>query len=329
MNEPILPDNDRDLQLARAFGQSIASGSSMAVSSSDDPMAASLSSIREVLLPIQDVYRPDANASHLLWQSIEQATSLHEKKAPSKTPIYTLQPAIYKFAAAAACFLAMVALGWFLLQPSSKPELLAKAGDQLVNYTLADGSEVTLRPHSQLFRLSDDETASEYRLQGEAFFDVTRIESRTFSVEAGNARISVLGTQFNVNTWGDAVSVFLQEGRVELRHLETDRVAVLSPGELGVVSNEGVQAQSAAAEAFLDWMRNEIAFSHTPIKDVTQELAFHYNIHIEIPSERAGETISGPIALNGVDFVLNRLALVMGGGQFVEIEPTRYRFESR
>ena len=64
--------------------------------------------------------------------------------------------------------------------------------------TLADGSQVNLSGGSAI---GVDITSEERRvrlLSGEAFFDVAHDAARPFTVEAGEARIVVLGTAFDV-----------------------------------------------------------------------------------------------------------------------------------
>ena len=328
MNEPTLPDHDRDLQMARSIGRQLESGRPLSPLAAADPMMDALLQFRTAYTASQDTLLPEADVSRRLWNAIAEVTI---NRRPAR--IVMLRPAVFRFAVAAS-LLAAVAIGWLLMRPAATPQLLAEAGTVIVRHVLDDGSAVTLRPHSRLVVRHIEKgfsfQAVHYRLEGEAFFDVTHDEGRTFAVEAGPGLVSVLGTEFNVSTWSDEVSVFLREGRVELKNTASGQAVVLSPGQTGAVwaDRVAVRDEPAAEATWLDWMNGEIVFRQAPIGDVVEELAFHYDIHIEVPPERAAETITGPIALDSLDEVLVRLDRVMSGGRFVQTGPSEYRFEA-
>ena len=119
----------------------------------------------------------------------------------------------------------------------------AAAGSERVTYTAPDGSEVTLRPHTSLYALDAEAGTMRYRVEGEAFFAVVRDPSRTFVVEADGARVQVLGTRFDVSTWGERTSVYLEEGRVRFEHVPTGQAVMLAPGQRSVVTDVTVRQQ--------------------------------------------------------------------------------------
>ena len=167
-------------------------------------------------------------------------------------------------------------------------------------------------------------------LEGEGFFNVTRNENRTFSVIAGNAQVAVLGTMFNVTAWRDDVTVYLQEGRIELKNQNSGQAVVLSPGQTGTVDKDQVtlNGQPANPDQHLDWMDQEVTFFEATLEEVTDEVAFHFGITIDIPAERADVTFSGSIDLQDATYVLNSLSTVLGGGSFVQTGEHTYRFET-
>jgi ferric-dicitrate binding protein FerR (iron transport regulator) len=58
----------------------------------------------------------------------------------------------------------------------------------------------------------------EVTVKGEAYFEVTKSASKKFSVHAGNTKITVLGTSFNVNApeGAENTEVTVIEGEVEV-----------------------------------------------------------------------------------------------------------------
>lgn len=328
MNEPILPDNDIDVQLAKKLGMLLEERTALSARE-QDPFVQLLGQLKSNHIEEKAGLLPDRASSARMWQAIHSATKPEQSATSPQARIFSLRPAMYRIAMAAS-FLVAVAIGWVLFVQSPAPTLLAEAGQDISIYTLSDGSNITLRPHSKLYSVTINETQEQYQLEGEGFFDVTHNESRTFSVVAGNAQVSVLGTSFNVSARQEAVTVFLQDGRVELKNQRSGMAVVLSPGQSGTVDKEQVtlHGQPADKEQHLDWIQNEISFEGTALRDVVEEIEFHFAIAIEIPQSRSDETISGTIGLEDAASVLNDLSFVLQGGSFVQTGEHSYRFEA-
>ena len=328
MNDPILPDNDIDVRLARRMGL-LLEENTLADAGDNDPLVDILGQLKSAYQAAQPMPLLDEKSSARMWQVISAATQpVHQTAAP-KARIFSLNPIVYRMAIAAS-LLAAIAISWMLFIKAPAPVLVAAANQEISNVTLADGSMVALRPHSRLYSISAGEREERYLLEGEGFFDVARSENRTFSVIAGDARVAVLGTEFNVNSRQSAVTVFLQEGRVELKNQRSGQAVILSPGQTGTVDKEQVtlHAQPANAAEHLDWLNDELAFFGTPLDEVIEEIEFHFAINVEIPQDRANETISGSIVLEDVSSVLDDLSFVMQGGSFVQTGEHTYRFEA-
>src|SRR3546814_3976774 len=99
---------------------------------------------------------------------------------------------------------------------------------------MQDGSKVQLDLGASLtVRLSPDKRDIELR-QGRVMFRVAHDASRPFIVDAGAGRITALGTQFQVQREGEAVSVILLEGSLGIdsaREGDARRLLRLVPGQ--------------------------------------------------------------------------------------------------
>lgn len=116
--------------------------------------------------------------------------------------------------AMAALALAVVASGAWFLRPHA-PDYATRIAE-IRDVRLDDGSVVTLGAHSAL---DVDFTPAERRVRlagGEAFFAITHDAARPFVVLAGDKRIRVVGTRFNVNYDGSRVHVAVQQGIVDV-----------------------------------------------------------------------------------------------------------------
>ncbi|MEZ4700567.1 MAG: FecR domain-containing protein [Rhodothermales bacterium] len=327
MSDLPLPENDRDLQAARQLGKRLEEG---ATDGALDSLFEVLDAHKEAHRAVQADALPTPEISARMWQAIvEQVTATPSATARPPVPRQRLRSTFTRVSILAS-FLAVVALGWLILTRSNAPELLAEAVSDPVVYTTTEGSIITLRPHSKLFLLAALESEQRYQLDGEAYFDVVRDESRTFNVASGNALVSVLGTQFVVRNWGDDVEVFLKTGSVSLRHASSSSAVVLKPGELGRVNRQGAEIATASGseEEALDWIDDELRFVQQPISRVVDELAFHFGIVIEFPQDRLAETISGTIILDSPRSALDQLGIATNSAG-VQTGSRTYRFETR
>ena len=105
------------------------------------------------------------------------------------------------------------------------------------NLTLPDGTEVTLNRYSSLTcpkRFEHDRR--DVRLQGEAYFEVSKDARRPFTVEAGGMEVQVLGTHFNVEAYpaDTEVRTTLLEGSVAVSTDHGKKRLLLQPNEAAV-----------------------------------------------------------------------------------------------
>jgi ferric-dicitrate binding protein FerR (iron transport regulator) len=320
-----LPHDDRDLNAAQALGARLSGASDV---SSADPLLATLDRYARFERARSEGLSPERSGQ--IWDAIAARTFL-PTNGLHRPPVarQRWRRAVLRMCVGAS-FVGVLALGWFMYRHARAPLLLAEAGDLPVIHTTSDGSVVTLRPHSRLFQYTGFAGEEQYALEGEAYFDVVRNESRSFKVTADDALISVLGTKFVVSEWEQSVEVYLVSGSVALRHTPSGSAVVLKPGDFGRVHNGGaeVEADAGTEDEALDWVDNELRYVQQPIARVVNELAFHFDIAIDFPAEQLDETISGTIILDSRDSALDQLG-VATNCLGIKTGATSFRFEPR
>ncbi|MDR8390360.1 DUF4974 domain-containing protein [Aliifodinibius sp. S!AR15-10] len=130
-------------------------------------------------------------------------------------------------------------------------------------------------------------------LEGEAFFEVQSGEV-PFTVETFNAEIHVLGTKFNVRSWGtepgSETTVTLTEGKLAFQSLTAPGSAIiLNPGEQSSLSlNQSVPTEpdNTSLENTLSWMENRFMFENRPLYQIIPELERRFNISIDVRADR-------------------------------------------
>ena len=330
-DDTMLPDDDRDLSLARRLGVQLEKRAPLDHAAEDE--AAEDASFYRALLSFkhdQEKAQPatPAEASERVWAALEQRIA-QDQAAPEPRPALRLirslsaSPTARTGLAMAASVLLLALVGWLLWGGAPTPVLLASAEADIVTYTAPDGSAVRLRPQSQLYRLDEDR----YRLVGEGFFDVMKNEARTVEVEAGEALITVLGTRFNVSTWGRQTAVFLAEGRVRFEHAGSAEAVVLEPGQRSLLTSTGTLVDPASADSteYVDWLKGEMIFAQRPLHRVLEEFAHHFAVTLDVPAAMQQETVTARFFLQQRTQSLADLGALLEG-RFVEVDENTYRF---
>ncbi|MBO6524647.1 MAG: FecR domain-containing protein [Balneolaceae bacterium] len=311
-----LPDNDRDLMLAQSIGKVLASKNDL--TELKDELIDKLVDFKTRELTSYETNTPDSAS---IWNAIEFQT----KHKANVLPMYQ-RPIAYTWAAAAVLLIAAF-IGFYWISLSPTPELVAQSDSIIQTVTLEDGTEVTLRPYSELYELSSNDSERSYSINGEAFFDVTSDVNRPFSVQAGDGLVTVLGTRFNVSSWGSLTQVYLEEGSVRFESSSQNSV-ILQPGQrselLGGTITDPV---NATAEEYTDWLSNTIVFNASNPEDVVAEIGQHFNITININQLDDTSTLDGTLRLDSASQTLEDLGLVLGG-TFRELSPNEYTFIS-
>ncbi len=313
----LLPNNDPDLKLARRIGSYLEGESSL--SGTDDPLLERLLQYKRY----SDTLSSEANVpSADIWDKISSKTTV---KASVKKVTGPSQK--YIWAVAASVLIAAFA-GLFYFISLQEPALLAESGSAIETVQLSDGSTVILRPHSKLYEIEQKAEAASFSLTGEAFFDVVSNPDRTFSVEAGNARVSVLGTRFDLSSWGGSTQVYLEEGSIQFSNIQNQTSVLLSPGQSSILSDslDAPVVRSAPAEEFTDWIDRQLVFTNRPASYVFNEIEQQFNISITAPTNVMKTQISsGGLSLEDRDVTLENLGLVLGG-TFRPTGQNSYRF---
>lgn len=155
---------------------------------------------------------------------------------------------------------------------ATPPAAIVSAPGQTREVALADGSHVTLGPASSL-RPSWRLARRTYVLEtGQAFFAVAHDKAHSFTVAAGETKVRVLGTRFDVHrNQGDRVRVEVEEGLVEVSRGPS--VAKVPAGRGALADASGVR--SAPLDGVGDagaWRRGRLAYADAPLAEVIADL---------------------------------------------------------
>jgi transmembrane sensor len=199
-----------------------------------------------------------------------------------------------------------VVVGGLFIKHSLISGVATAVGEQRT-LNLDDGTRVELNTDTHLLVKYDQHARTVVLESGEAYFQVAH-ERRPFIVIAGERKILALGTAFTVRrdeSVDDAITVTLIEGRVAVAPVNADSGSKSEPASAVTLLNAGQRlrarphAQPAVDAASLDkatgWMRGQLIFDHTPLREAAAEFSRYNKIKITVASPEAAEIPIGGI----------------------------------
>ena len=155
--------------------------------------------------------------------------------------------------------------------------------------TLSDGTLVSLNSESSISLPNTFKSdVREVYLEGEAFFEVARMEGKPFLIYVNGTVLEVLGTSFAVRAYPDdeMVRTTVVEGLVSFRS-ESDGIeegVLLAVGDLGEfnlkqkrLSKEQVQNLAP----YLSWKEGYLTFEKATMDEVKKQLERKYDIEVQ------------------------------------------------
>lgn len=147
---------------------------------------------------------------------------------------------------------------------------------------LPDGSTVWLNAHSVLQYVKNFEGEIRLlKLNGEAFFEVTRNPKKPFVVESVNSSVKVLGTSFNYKAYDlDEENILIvNTGRVEFSDIDNTKKSILEKGEKVEysVANKFIKKSVNNNKNFLSWKTGVLVFENETFENIINEISGFYN----------------------------------------------------
>lgn len=198
--------------------------------------------------------------------------------------------------------------------------------DPVITVETAKGErrELTLPDHSRIWlnELSRIEYAENFntkekrlvKLQGEAFFKVTKNPLKRFVVEAGDTKTQVFGTSFNVKAIkNEGLQVALLEGKVSFSDLKDHWTEALKPGELAYLDSDGKHGKRPFTDVnFLFWKNHELRFTDQKLEDILAVIGKNYHVQFDITDPAlAKQQITTSIKGDSVQQVINVLEVLL------------------
>lgn len=200
-----------------------------------------------------------------LWARIEENASPDRREIKATTRKMSW---LYKVAAVMLLLLGLSGL-YYLTQDYSKEELLTlQSGSKSIQTVeLSDGTIVKIGPNSKFtYPKQFKKNVRTVEVDGQCFFDVKKDTQKPFIVYTENMDVTVLGTQFEVFSYGqeNKVEVTLLSGKVEVEtstYLTEDNKTInLYPNQKMVLDKKdgSMHIEQIDAARYLAWQESGI-----------------------------------------------------------------------
>lgn len=171
---------------------------------------------------------------------------------------------------------------------------LETAQGEKARVTFSDGTRVTLNSASSVkFPQEFRGSTREVYLEGEAYFEVAHNPEKKFIVHSQDARVEVLGTEFNVRGWSEdaGVEVVVKGGKVSVQS------STRQPNERSeVILTEGLKTELERGQDpgepvkvnpvnHLLWTSGGIHFDNEPFHRVVRDLERRFNVNITVADQ--------------------------------------------
>ena len=182
------------------------------------------------------------------------------------------------------------------------------AGEQRV-LTLDDGSRLTLAGDSAINLDLVDHQRHVTLLRGRAYFQVASDPHRPFLVEAGEARVRVTGTRFEVHRDGDdRVRLTVSEGEVVASGVGR-RLTLRAGEQVDWTRGRLGERHRVDVDHVLAWLEGRLVFRDQPLRKILQALAPHHPDRLLLLDHALGERrFSGTLNIGDPDAALSALS---------------------
>ena len=260
-----------------------------------------LTALKELLILEQNssILKDYKEVDHVLaWEKIQAKTGQHVPNHP-----------ITKYIKIAAIFVfVLAALFTFRSFTDETTNNLVYKGDQVKNVNLEDGSDVLLEAQTVI-------TQTAFRninLQGKAYFDIAKNPQIPFVIVLNHGLVTVLGTEFNINTTSEKTSIVVTEGKVKISY--RNKEYTLSAGDGITINDKDVVVQSKHVLQPEVWKNRILRFENQSLYNVMVSVAYYYNLELDWLPAALDDTckINTSFKDESVEQVLKELKLLAG-----------------
>ena len=184
---------------------------------------------------------------------------------------------------------------------------------QRINITLADGTNVWLNARTTIqYPITFNEKERLVKLDGEAYFDVTKDKSKPFIVQTDNYNVEVLGTQFDVNAYSETgeFETTLMSGSVKVASAsDSTQKITLKPNNKVYLQDGKLHVTAVDDYNPYRWKEGLICFKNETFTSIMKDFEKYYGLTIQVKNKNVFKYVyTGKFRqTDGIDYALRVL----------------------
>lgn len=204
----------------------------------------------------------------------------------SPARIRFMRTTFFKIAAVALILLSLGTVAVYMNSSgllSKKVTVIAGNDQKNILVSLPDGSKVYLNRNSEFSYIKNfGKHGRDVKLTGEAFFEISPDASKPFTIDAGKAKIKVVGTSFNVITDNteSSVEVYVETGKVLVSDNSGSQTIQLDPGFVGTMNSKTSAKALNNNPNYMAWKTGMLVYNGQTLDVVFGDLKRAYNMEI-------------------------------------------------
>lgn len=197
-------------------------------------------------------------------------------------------------------------------------QTIAVPAGQRINITLPDGTNVWLNARTTIqYPVTFNSSERLVKLDGEAYFDVARDETKPFIVQTNKFNVEVLGTKFDVESYSETqqFETALMEGSVKISSLtNSNENIMLTPNNKAYLHEGKLRVMPVYDYNPYRWREGLICFKNESFASIMNEFEKYYGININITNQQVQKYLyTGKFRqTDGVDYALRVLQKDIG-----------------
>lgn len=222
----------------------------------------------------------DADAS---WEILDKKLLLNDSKS--------LQPVVKKlniglYVKIAAMLLLVSSVGYYFIAKNKYAVISTSDTANVTSIVLPDQTIVNLNAGTKI-RYNKENFLKEKNLEvlnGEVFIQVVKHNGSQFKVIAGDIEAEDIGTSFNVSNQNNNVSVTVEDGKVAMKHKESNQTLMLTAGKIGTFNadNQQLVASMNSDLNYKSWLDKRFTFDGVLLSNVASQLEEVYQVPVII-----------------------------------------------
>ena len=252
------------------------------------------------------------------WILLEKQIQIHDQK-PFYTMLFNYKPKLNHFRQ--NFVYATIVLLIILSIPKisnilNTQHIITDKGINNKNINLPDGTRILLNADSKIsYHKNYNFNNREVFLDGEAYFDVVKSDT-PFIISTNFAKITVLGTKFNIKSRVDNFEAGVNEGTIKIEN-KNNSLLIDSGQCVAIKKKDMLMMQMEMGDEIINnypgWLNNKIFCNKTSLEYICEEIERIYNIKIVFAKKSHKKiTLSGVIDFdkNNLNSVLSSISLL-------------------